>query len=197
MASSRQTTRTQRKHPRTRTVMVTCKVRTLRMHKARGSNPPSLHKRPRVRPKIRISPVLLRIKRQPKESLGVRSQQMTSKTYKKEGRCFTCHTKGHMKQDRPSQKRIAVRRSPQILPQLMLLLDGFPTRSQRGLVLHLRSKLSRRVASIHAPHRRVGRAVCAPPLVEVSEGEVSSQLLKAKGHLNHYPVTVLFDCGST
>ena len=56
-------------------------------------------------------------------------------TYKNEGRCFTCHTKGHMKQDYPkkiSQKRIAVRRSPQILPQLMLLLDGFPTQSQRG-----------------------------------------------------------------
>ena len=50
---------------------------------------------------------------------------------------------------------------------------------------------------MHAPHRRVGRAFCAPPFVEVSEGEVSSQLLKAKGHLNHYPMTVLFDCGST
>ena len=55
------------------------------------------------------------------------------------------------------------------------------------------------IASTPSPHSlcRVGMAVSAVQSTDlVPKDEGSSQLLKAQGHVNHYPVTVLFHCGS-
>ena len=48
--------------------------------------------------------------------------------------------------------------------------------------------LSRLRQDVHVAHRARD--------TKTLDESVSFQLLKVKGHLNHYPVTILFDCGN-